>query len=488
MNDAQGAAPATPHAPADGGTARAGGAPRACDAPAHPSFVQALLFWLKLGFISFGGPTGQIAVMHEELVERRRWISESRFLHALNFCMLLPGPEAQQLATYIGWLLHRTWGGIVAGVLFVLPGAALLWLLSYVYVTFGKVGWVESLFYGLKPAVIAVVAMAVWRIGSKALKNEVMGALAALAFIAIYFFKIPFPAIVIGAGVIGLLGARVRPDKFVVLRGHGASKSSGEPTPHPRAVIDDDTALPAYATASIRRALRVILVCGAIWWAPVLIVAAIGGRDHVLVREGVFFSKAAMVTFGGAYAVLPYVAQHAVEREGWLTAAQMLDGLGLAETTPGPLIMVVQWVGFLGGWHGGGGGHADGSLSSGGALSAGGTSPLLMATLGAGITTWTTFAPCFLWILLGAPFVERLRRHAALTAALSAITASVVGVVLNLAVWFAGQVFWPKERGVDGAAIAIAAGAFVALVMKRNLILVILCGGAAGALWRALSA
>ncbi len=253
-------------------------------------------------------------------------------------------------------------------------------------------------------------------------------------------------------------------------------------------MIDDDTALPAYATASIRRALRVILVCGAIWWAPVLIVAAIGGRDHVLVREGVFFSKAAMVTFGGAYAVLPYVAQHAVEREGWLTAAQMLDGLGLAETTPGPLIMVVQWVGFLGGWHGGGGGHADGSLSSGGALSAGGTSPLLMATLGAGITTWTTFAPCFLWILLGAPFVERLRRHAALTAALSAITASVVGVVLNLAVWFAGQVFWPKERGVDGAAIAIAAGAFVALVMKRNLILVILCGGAAGALWRALSA
>ena len=416
------------------------------DTPASPTFAEAFRFWLKLGFISFGGPAGQIAIMHREVVERRRWVDEGHFLHALNFCMLLPGPEAQQLAIYLGWLLHRTWGGIVAGVLFVLPSALILWALSYVYVAFGDVVWVGGVFYGLKPAVLAIVAAAVLRIGGKALKNEVMWSLAVLAFAAIFFLHAPFPLIVVAAGVIGWIGGKVRKDKFLVAKGHGSgvmpTVSGEKPT--------------------LGRALRVIATCLALWWVPLLLVGAWLGWKGTHFQQGMFFSKAAMVTFGGAYAVLPYVAQQAVETHGWLSAPQMLDGLGLAETTPGPLIMVLQFVGFLGGWS-----HP------------GGLSPLASATLGAAVTTWATFVPCFLWIFLGAPYVERLRQNERLTCALSAITAAVVGVVLNLAVWFGLQVLFPK--GADWLAVGIAVVAFVGMQRwKWGVIPVVLGAGALG--------
>ena len=355
--------------------------------PVHPTFREAFRFWLKLGFISFGGPTGQIAIMHTELVEKKRWLGEERFLHALNFCMLLPGPEAQQLAIYCGWLLHRTWGGIVAGVLFVLPAAGILWGLSYVYVAYGNVGWIAAAFHGLKAAVLAVVVAAVLRIGKKALKNRVMWSIAAAAFAAIFFLKAPFPVIVAGAALIGWVGGRKWENLFNVVKGHGgAARSYG------RAVIDDTDDTLGHAAPSWGRAARVLAVCGGLWWAPVIAAGLWQGWDGVLAREGFFFSKAAMVTFGGAYAVLPYVAQQAVEQHAWLTAPQMLDGLGLAETTPGPLIMVLQFVGFLGAWN-----HP-------GALP-----PLVAATLGAALTTWVTFVPCFLWIFLGAPHIEQLR-------------------------------------------------------------------------------
>ncbi|MBI5289247.1 MAG: chromate transporter, partial [Chloroflexi bacterium] len=337
------------------------------------------------------------------------------------------------------------------GTLFVLPAVFILWTFSYVYVTYGHVASVESLFYGLKPAVMAVVASAVWRIGKKALKNGVMWSLAGLAFVAIYFFKVPFPAIILAAGLIGLIGSRARPDLFVIIRGHGAASPD-------TAVLSDHHETPEHARPSIGRAVRVILVAGALWWAPVLAAGWWRGWDDVLVKEGLFLSKAAMVTFGGAYAVLPYVAQQAVERFGWLTGPQMLDGLGLAEATPGPLIMVVQWVGFLGGYH-----------------QPGAAPPLVSATLAALMTTWVTFAPCFLWIFLGAPYIERMRGSATLSAALSAITAAVVGVVLNLAVWFALQVVLPKGGGVDGFAVLAGAAALVGLTrLKWNLIPVIL--------------
>ena len=423
-----------------------------------PTFAEALRFWLKLGLISFGGPTGQIAIMHEELVERRRWISEARFLHALNYCMLLPGPEAMQLATYIGWLLHRTWGGIVAGTLFVLPSALLLWGLSYVYVTWGTLPWLAAIFYGLKPAVLALVAAAAWRIGGRALRNGVMWSVALAAFVAIYLLHAPFPAIVFGAALAGWLGGRVWPGKFVVSTGHGAGAAS---------VIDDGTAVPAHARPSLGRALRVTVACVGLWFAPLVLLAWWLGPGHTLVQEGVFFSKAAMVTFGGAYAVLPYVSQEAVQHYAWLNAAQMLDGLGLAETTPGPLIMVLQFVGFLGGWN-----HP-------GALP-----PLLAATLGAAITTWTTFLPCFLWIFLGAPHIEQMRGHARLNAALSAVTAAVVGVILNLAVWFGAHVLVQAGR-VDWFAVLVAAVAFVGLWRwKWNVLLVVPGAGVAGLVYR----
>ena len=434
--------------------------------PAHPTFREALKFWLKLGFISFGGPAGQIAIMQHELVERKKWIGQERFLHALNFCMLLPGPEAQQLAVYCGWLLHRTWGGIVAGVFFVLPSAVLLWVLSYVYVAYGAVPWIAAIFYGLKPAVMAIVFAAVLRIGSKALKNGVMWGIAAVAFGLIFFLKVPFPVIVFGAAAVGFAGGRWAPGKFVFSsgRGGGAAEAATD-----RAVIDD-----AAESFSVQptwgRAVRVVAVCGGLWATPIIAVGLWQGWAGTLAQEGFFFSKAAMVTFGGAYAVLPYVAQQAVEAHGWLSAPQMLDGLAFAETTPGPLIMVLQFVGFMGGF------HRPGALS-----------PLFAATLGAMITTWVTFVPCFLWIFLGAPYIERLRGQKLLTAALGAVTAGVVGVILNLAVWFGWHVVVPSGTwaGVDWFAIATGAAAFVALHrFKVNLIMVIAASGAAGLAWR----
>ncbi|MCU0793916.1 MAG: chromate efflux transporter, partial [Opitutaceae bacterium] len=408
---------------------------------ARPSFGEALRFWLKLGFISFGGPAGQIAIMHEELVERKRWIGENRFLHALNFCMLLPGPEATQLATYCGWLLHRTWGGIAAGVLFILPSALLLWMLSYVYVVHGQVGWLAAAFYGIKPAVAAIVAAAVIRMGRKALRRRVHWLLAALAFGALFFLKVPFPAVVGGALAVGFVGARLRPEVWAESR---PGQTGGAGAPEDRS--DADLSEAGRGRTSLWRTSKVALVCLVLWWAPVLAAAWWQGWEGTPARLGVFFSQAAMVTFGGAYAVLPYVGQQAVDHHGWLTASQMLDGLGLAETTPGPLIMVVQFVGFLGGWS-----------------QPGGLSPLQAATLGAGITTWTTFVPCFLWIFVAAPYLERLRENALLSGALAAVTAAVVGVVLNLAVWFGAQVFHPRAGVIDGFAIGLAAAAFLTL-------------------------
>ena len=422
----------------------------------HPSFAEAFRFWLKLGFISFGGPAGQIAIMHAELVEKRKWISDRRFLHALNYCMLLPGPEAQQLATYIGWLMHRTWGGIVAGALFVLPSMFILWALSYVYVIYGKVPLVAAVFDGLKPAVTAIVALAVIRIGKRALKNWVMWSIAAAAFVAIYFFRAPFPFIVFGAGLLGLIGERVARERFVLPIGHG---------PRSAAILDDDGEASAHTQPSLARAIRVIAVCALLWWGPVALVVTWLGPDHTLARACFFFSKAAMVTFGGAYAVLPYVSQQAVENYGWLTAPQMLDGLGLAETTPGPLIMVLQFVGFLGGYY------------HGAPLS-----PLVSASLGALVTTWTTFVPCFLWIFLGAPHIEQLRGNEKISAALSTVTAAVVGVILNLAIWFGQHVLFPAGAPVNWFGLAIAAGSFAAMYRwKVEVIPVVFAAAALGA-------
>lgn len=431
--------------------------------PSHPSFGQAFLFWLKLGFISFGGPTGQIAIMHTELVEKRKWISEARFLHALNYCMLLPGPEAQQLATYVGWLLHKTWGGILAGAFFVIPSIVILWTLSYLYVTAGNLPWVAALFYGLKPAVLAIVAAAVIRIGSRALKNEVMWLLAAGAFLAIFFLHVPFPLIIIAAAVTGFFGGKWKPNKFLVIRGHGNAKVDS--------VLDDLSEVPDHAKPSLRRALRVCATWIILWSAPILLLDWWLGKEHTLAQEGVFFSKAALVTFGGAYAVLPYVAQQAVQNHHWLTAGQMLDGLGLAETTPGPLIMVAQFVGFLGAW------NNPGSLP-----------PILAATLGALVTTWATFTPCFLWIFLGGPYIERLRGNETLTTTLSAVTAAVVGVVLNLAVWFGLHVIFPSANTVDWIAVLIALTAFTGMTKWRwGIIPVVVGAGLIGLIFKLVS-
>src|SRR4029453_13643099 len=392
-----------------------------------PSFAEAFRFWLKLGFISFGGPSGQIAMMHAELVEKKRWIDNSRFLHALNFCMLLPGPEAQQLAIYIGWLWHKTRGGIVAGALFVVPSIFILWALSYVYVVYGNIPWIAAVFYGLKPAVLAIVAAAVIRIGSKALKNAVMGTVAGAGFVAIYFFHVPFPVIVVTAAVIGLLGAKILPHYF---RGENA---------HP-ADVDLASKAAGSAEPSLLRAVKISAIWIVIWALPLTLAGVCLGSQHVFFGEGIFFSKAGVVPFGGAYAVLPYVSQQAVEHYHWLAAPQMLDGLGLAETTPGPLIMVLQFVGFLGAW------NHPGNLP-----------PLMSATLGALITTWTTFVPCFLWVFLGAPSIEKLRGQKQTTATLSPVTAAVVGVILNLAVWFGLHVIFPPNGKVDWFALVVCA-------------------------------
>ncbi|MBI5154071.1 chromate efflux transporter [Candidatus Poribacteria bacterium] len=433
---------------------------------AHPSFAEALRFWLKLGFISFGGPTGQIAIMHTELVEKRRWISEDRFLHALNYCMLLPGPEAQQLATYVGWLLHRTWGGIAAGALFVLPSAFLLWVLSFIYAAHGSVPWIAAVFHGLKAAVIAVVCAALIRIGRKALKNAVMWTLAGLSFAAFFFFEAPFPLIIALAGIIGLVGGRVARRHFLVVAGHGRPSSGAA-----AAVIDDHHDSPSHARPSLARAVRVSAVCLALWWTPILLAGNLTGWKTTPAAQGLFFSKAAVVTFGGAYAVLPYVARESVENHEWLTAPQMMDGLALAETTPGPLIMVVQHVGFLGGWN-----------------KPGAMQPAVAATLGALMTTWVTFLPCFLYIFLGAPHIEQLRGNEHLTGALSAITAAVVGVVLNLAVWFGLHAVLPPEGQVDWFTLGLAVVAFAGMHRWKWDILVVIAGcGGAGLVYSVLS-
>ena len=417
--------------------------------PAAPGFSAALRYWLWLGCISFGGPAGQIALMHQELVERRRWISEGRFLHALNYCMLLPGPEAQQLATYIGWLLHRTPGGIAAGVLFVLPSLLLLIALSWLYVSFGTLPVVAAVFYGVKPAVTAIVVQAAHRIGSRALANGWLWGLAALSFIAIAVLRVPFPAIVLAAALIGAAGGRWSPALFASHARRAVGQANGG-----AALIDDHTPRPAHAHFRWSRLLVVAGVGALLWVAPMATLWFGLGTDDTLTQMSWFFTKAALLTFGGAYAVLPYVYQGAVVHYGWLTAAQMIDGLALGETTPGPLIMVVTFVAFVGG-------HGAAVTSA--------ASPLVTAILAALLVTWFTFLPSFLFILAGAPLVESTRGAVGFTAPLTAITAAVVGVVFSLAVFFAHHTFWPRglQHAPDWPSIAIALAAFVALLRYR---------------------
>jgi chromate transporter len=428
--------------------------------PAPVGFGDAFRFWLKLGFISFGGPAGQIAIMHTELVERRRWISENRFLHALNYCMLLPGPEAQQLATYIGWLMHRTWGGIVAGALFVLPSLFILVALSWIYLRFGDVPLVAGIFYGIKPAVTALVLHAAHRIGTRALKNRWMWGIAAASFVAIFAFDTPFPAIVAAAGLVGHFGAKRWPAVFSIGGGHGSATQG-----YGLALIDDDTPTPAHARFSRAHLARVLAAGLGLWLLAMGALIVAQGWDATLTQMGWFFTKAALLTFGGAYAVLPYVYQGAVEQHQWLTGPQMIDGLALGETTPGPLIMVVAFVGFLGGWVK--------QVAGPDALFAGGA-------LAATIVTFFTFLPSFVFILAGGPAVEATHGKLGFTAPLSAITASVVGVILNLALFFAWHVLWP--RGFSGPfdipSAVIAAAAAVALFRFKVGVLPLLGGSA----------
>ena len=396
--------------------------------PAHGiSFREAVFVWAKIAALSFGGPAGQIAVMHRILVEQKKWIGETRFLHALNYCMLLPGPEAQQLAVYIGWLMHKTKGGLVAGTLFVLPGFVCIMILSWIYAAFGNVGLVQALFFGLKAAVLAIVLEAVVRIGRRSLKNNTMIGIAAFAFIAIFFYSVPFPVIVLGAGLIGYLGGRAGHPAFQTGGGHGKVGDTQ--------VADADSALgesmPAHARPTVGWSLKIAAVFLVLWLGPVLALVLSLGPGNVFSHIAAFFSKMAVVTFGGAYAVLAYVAQEAVETYGWLNPGEMLDGLGMAETTPGPLIMVLQFVGFMGAF------RDPGTLH-----------PMVAGTLGGILATWVTFTPCFLWIFLGAPYIETIRGNKALSAALATITAAVVGVVLNLAVWFALHVLFAEVNEV----------------------------------------
>ena len=430
------------------------------------TFAEAFRFWLKLGFISFGGPAGQIAIMHQELVERRRWISERRFLHALNYCMVLPGPEATQLATYIGWLMHRTWGGIVAGTLFVLPSLFILIALSWIYMAYGDVPVVAGTLYGIKPAVTAIVVFAAYRIGSRALRNGALWAIAAAAFVAIFALDVSFPVIVITAGVLGYIGGRVAPGRFQTGGAHGGGDKSFGP-----ALIDDGTPTPPHALFTWAGFARVCAVSFLLWGASLGALVAAYGWDATFTQIGWFFTKAALLTFGGAYAVLPYVYQAAVEGYGWLTPAQMIDGLALGETTPGPLIMVVAFVGFVAGW----------------AKEVLGPDALFWAgAFGAAIATWFTFLPSFVFILLGGPLVETTHGDLKFTAPLTGITAAVVGVILNLAVFFAYHVLWPEGFGgrFEWASAAIGAAAFIALWRyQAGVIPVILACGLAGLAW-----
>jgi chromate transporter len=429
-------------------------------APTAISFIDALRFWFKLGFISFGGPAGQIAIMHTELVERRRWISERRFLHALNYCMVLPGPEAQQLATYLGWLMHRTWGGVAAGVLFVLPSLVLLILLSWLYMAWGQQPVVAGLFYGIKPAVTAIVLHAAWRIGSRVLHNAWLWAIAAAAFMALFALQLPFPAIVLTAGVVGYIGSRVAPQHFAAGGAHAAKGKGYGP-----ALIDDNTPTPTHALYSPTR-LAVVLASGlALWLLPMALLYAWVGWQGTYTQMAWFFTKAALLTFGGAYAVLPYVYQGAVVHHGWLTPTQMIDGLALGETTPGPLIMVVAFVAFVGGWQ-----------SSELAALFGPEHRLGAAALAAVIVTWFTFLPSFIFILAGGPLVESTHGELRLAGPLTAITAAVVGVIVNLALFFGQHVLWPQgfSGGFDVVAALIVLAAAAALFrFKRGVIEVI---------------
>ncbi len=428
--------------------------------PETVPFREALAYWIKLGFMSFGGPAGQISMMHQELVEKRRWISEHRFLHALNYTMVLPGPEAQQLATYMGWLMHGIWGGIAAGVLFVLPSLFILMAITWIYLAFGDVPAVEGILYGIKPAVTAIVVFAAYRIGSRALKNNVLRGMAVLSFVAIFAFDVPFPYIVLVAGMLGYTGSRYAPDKFKAGGHHAESNKEYGP-----ALIDNDTPVPAHARLKWSRLVVIAVVGILIWFALIGLLSAAFGWDGTLTKMGWFFTKAALVTFGGAYAVLPYVYQGAVETYGWLTGPQMIDGLALGESTPGPLIMVVAFVGFVGGW----------------------TKELfgpemlpLAGAAGATVATIFTFLPSFLFILLGGPAVEATRHEVKFTAPLTGITAAVVGVIINLAVFFAYLVLWPD--GLDGRfewfSALIGLAAFVAL-FKFNVGIVTVIGACA---------
>lgn len=429
------------------------------------SFIEAFWFWLKLGWISFGGPAGQISIMHQELVERRRWISERRFLHALNYCMLLPGPEAQQLAIYIGWLLHRTWGGVIAGLLFVLPSLFILIGLSWLYVAYGDVPVVAGLFYGIKPAVTAIVLQAAHRIGSRALKNNWLWGIAGASFVAIFALQLPFPLIVIAAALIGYFGGRLAPHIFVVGGGHAASQQS-----FGCALIDDDTPTPAHARFRWSRLLLLLLVGALLWTLPMAILTAVFGWQGTLTQMAWFFTKAALLTFGGAYAVLPYVYQGAVGHYGWLTPTQMIDGLALGETTPGPLIMVVAFVGFIGGYV---------------QPMFGPDQAFLAGAVAATLVTWFTFLPSFLFILAGGPLVESTHNELKFTAPLTAITAAVVGVIVNLALFFAYHVLWPSgfSGQFDWPSALIALAAAVALFGFKRGVIEVLLGCALTGLW-----
>jgi chromate transporter len=435
--------------------------------PAAPGFWHSFVYWLKLGFVSFGGPAGQIAIMHEDLVVKRRWISENRYLHALNYCMVLPGPEAQQLATYIGWLMHRTWGGIAAGVLFVLPSLFILIGLSWIYMAFGSVPAVAGVLFGIKPAVTAIVLSAAWRIGTRALKNNWLRVIAVLAFVAMYALNLPFPVIVLGAGLAGYLGNRFVPKQFSSSAAHANNSQTLGP-----AVIDDETPTPAHARFTWARFVRVLCLGLGVWLAATEVLILLYGWDTTLTQMAWFFSKAALLTFGGAYAVLPYVYQGAVEHFGWLSTAQMMDGLALGETTPGPLIMVVSFVGFVGGWT---------------QPIFGSESRFVAGAVAASVVTFFTFLPSFVFIFLGGPFIESTHGNLKFTVLLAGITAAVVGVIVNLAVFFAYHVLWPQ--GWDGsfawAALAIGSGAALALFRyKVGVIRIVLGCGLAGLVWQ----
>ncbi len=436
---------------------------------------QAARVWAKIGWLSFGGPAGQIALMHRELVEQRRWISNERFLHALSYCMLLPGPEAQQLAIYIGWLMHRTRGGVIAGVLFVIPGMLVIGALSFLYATFQHVPLLTAVFFGLKAAVLAVVIDAIVRLRRRALTNAMMLSIAGAAFVSIYFFAVPFPFVVCGAALVGVIGHRITPHYFpeppttTVLAQSGYLVDRQMSDDAPRGVH------------SPQRALLVFFVCFTLWIAPIAVIAAIFGGHSIFAEQGIFFGEAAVVTFGGAYAVLAYVAQKAVETYAWLTPGEMLDGLALAETTPGPLIMVVQYVAFVAAFR-----HPDG------------LSPVAAGVLASLLTTWVTFVPCFLWIFLGAPYVEALRNNRTIHGVLSSITAAIVGVILNLAVWFAVQTIFqtttqavgplrvdvPVWSTIDGAALLLSVGALIAMLrFKLGVVWTLLGAAVLGAVW-----